>query len=163
MASRDTTAASKSFQDRVLDVLRNPTFFPPEVSSWVRSQVVNNPVVQLSSFQLPNLDRKHYVGKTGEAFFLGGWANSGGGYEEASFYKDNESCVHLQGMVAGGSVGATIFTLPPSYRPVASLLFPVMANSVPQVLLIQNSGNVILVSGSNILVSLSGISFRPGG
>lgn len=163
MASRDTSSSSENFQSKVLDVLRKPELLPPELSAWVRSLIVRNPLVKMEQFQLPTLDKKHMVGNTGEAFYLNGWSSYVGvsGYEGASFYQDNER-VFLQGMVVGGTVGATIFTLPPAYRPVAQLLFPVLANGVLQTLAIQSSGNVILLAGSNVNVSLSGVSFRTG-
>jgi hypothetical protein len=35
----------------------------------------------------------------------------------ASFYRDSDGKVHLQGAIAGGSVSTTIFTLPDGFRP----------------------------------------------
>lgn len=160
MASRDTSVSSDNFQSKVLGVLRKPELFPPEMSSWIRSQIVRNPLVKLDSFQLPTLDRKHMVGGSADAAFLNAWVNQGGIYEPASFYKDNDQRVYLQGTVAGGTVGFAIFTLPPAYRPVAQLVFPVSANGLFGRLEIQASGNVILMAGATTLVSLSGVSFR---
>lgn len=45
------------------------------------------------------------------------WTDYGGGWAKAEFYKSKDGCIHLKGLVKGGLVGTTIFTLPPGYRP----------------------------------------------
>jgi hypothetical protein len=59
----------------------------------------------------------HIVGTPGEPTFQNSWGNGGGNGESASFFKDHEGIVHLQGNLHGGAGGATIFQLPAGYRP----------------------------------------------
>lgn len=161
MASRDTTTSSDNFQSKVLGILRKPELFPPEMSSWIRSQITRNPLVKLESFQLPTLDRKHMVGAAADAAFLNGWANFGSTFEPASFYKDNTERVYLQGLIYNGTINLPAFTLPPAYRPVATVIFIALSNNLVGRVEVQASGNVVAVTpSSNVWVSLSGISFR---
>jgi hypothetical protein len=162
VASRDTTRASSTgFDSKVLQVLRDPSGFPPEFGAWVRSQIVRNPLVKVEPFQLPALDKKHVVGAAGEqAVFQNSWTKYGGGYEDPCYWKDAASCVHLQGLLAGGTIGAAAFTLPPGYRPAGQLIFDVQSNSALGRVDVFLNGVVQVVAGSAAWVNLSGISFR---
>lgn len=59
----------------------------------------------------------HEVGAPGEPPFRNGWEKIGGTtpYQTVAFYKDHEEIVHLRGAAVGGS--ASIFNLPPGFRP----------------------------------------------
>jgi len=162
VASKDTTrAASPGFGNKVLDVLRDPTVFPPEFNAWVRAQIVRNPLVKMEQYQLPALDKKHFVGAAGEiAVFQNSWAAYGSGYEAPSYWKDSAYCVHLQGLMAGGTIAAAAFTLPPGYRPLGQLIFDVQSNSALARVDVFPNGVVQPQSGAAIWVNLSGISFR---
>ncbi len=74
----------------------------------------------------------HIVGESGEPAFENGWANVGFSLAEASFYKDPLGVVHLRGAVEVNAAGnsATVFTLPPGYRPANSYEFPIAPLSV---------------------------------
>jgi hypothetical protein len=162
VASKDTTrAASPGFGNKVLDVLRDPTVFPPEFAAWVRSQIVRNPLVKMEPFQLPTLDKKHIIGAAGEiVVFQNSWAAYGSGYEVPSYWKDSASVVHLQGLMTGGTIPAVAFTLPPGYRPLGQLIFDVQSNSALARVDVFPSGGVQPQSGAAAWVNLSGISFR---
>jgi hypothetical protein len=145
----------------VSQVLRNPQDFPPEFSSWVRAQIVRNPLVKIEPFQLPSLDKKHLIAVTGEAPFTNGWANFGSGYEPASYYKDTAGRVYLQGMITGGTIGLAAFTLPAGCRPSGQIVFDAQANSaLGRVDVFPNGAVVVQTPSSNVGVSLSGLSFR---
>ncbi len=48
------------------------------------------------------------------------------------FWRDSSGCVHLRGMVAGGTTpgtASTLFALPAGYRPRATVLFPLVSSS----------------------------------
>jgi hypothetical protein len=68
-----------------------------------------------TSLQAPESFR--IIGAPGEPAFQNSWGNGGGNGEPAAFFKDHEGIVHLQGNLHGGAGGATIFQLPPGYRP----------------------------------------------
>jgi hypothetical protein len=143
-------------------VLKNPSLFPPEMGAWVRSQIVRNPTVKLDSFQLPSLDKKHMVGGTGEAPFQNGWGNLGVSGELAFFYMDISNCVHLQGTIKNGTVGAVAFTLPIGYRPLGNLIFPALVGGdvAGRVDVQANGGVAVIAAASTAYVTLNGISFR---
>jgi hypothetical protein len=124
----------------------------------------------------------HVVGDTNEPGFLTcnsstAWANAGGNFETAAFYRDPQGQVHLRGTVQCPIVaplGNThIFTLPAGYRPANELAFVTRQASSGThgraVILI----NAPAITGGNVdyslesdaaaageAVSLDGISFR---
>jgi hypothetical protein len=96
---------------------------------------------------------------------LNSWANYGGGYSNAGFYKDPFGRVHLRGAVAGGTATGVIFTLPEGYRPSGSLLIPAVAQEGATLyatfVTITANGNVTAggIGTANDFFSLNGISF----
>jgi S-layer homology domain len=107
----------------------------------------------------------HIVGDTGEPPFENGWTNFGGGRTTAGFYIDSQNVVHLKGSITGGASGTTAFTLPPGYRPAATLLLPVSSGSfVIVVATLQSDGTLHpFCSGGCVgSVGLDGLSFRVG-
>jgi hypothetical protein len=108
----------------------------------------------------------HLVGAAGEPPFLEGSGNvpaeAGLSFPPASFFKDADGVVHLEGIVKVGGSGL-IFTLPPGFRPGSGKFQPYPGNEVilfGSNLIISGkdlSGSVI---GEDPTVSLGGISFR---
>lgn len=100
------------------------------------------------------------VGGTGAPPYQGSWATYGG-FEGARYYKDSTGRVHLSGVVQGGTVGSTIFTLQAEYRPTAQRIFPVYTDATTFGRVdIFASGVVQFSAGDPAGVSLDGISFR---
>ena len=95
-----------------------------------------------------------------DAPLVNGWANYGEGFNSSGYFKDSLGIVHLKGLVKLG--GGTIFTLPEGYRPAARELHCVQSNGIAGRVDILPNGEVQLVIGSNIWVSLDGITFREG-
>lgn len=95
---------------------------------------------------------------------LNSWVNyDASTYNAAAYYKDQRGIVHLRGLVASGTVGLAIFSLPAGYRPARVETFAVNSNSAFGRVDANSNGDVILNVGSNIFVSLDGISFRAVG
>ena len=92
--------------------------------------------------------------------FENSWANYGGGYQEAAYYRGQDMVVHLRGVINSGTTGATAFTLPAGYRPPASCIFAVASNGAFGVVDITAAGAVSMTSVNNTYVSLDSISFR---
>jgi hypothetical protein len=75
----------------------------------------------------------HYIGDPGQPAFENGWSNYDAGshdsavWQHAAFAIDTDNVVHLRGLVKGGTIGATIFTLPSSYCPWFYHLAPTLA------------------------------------
>lgn len=103
----------------------------------------------------------HEVGAAGEPAFENSWANFAGGHQVAGFYKDAFGRVHLQGLVAGGTIPATIFTLPEGYRPDTIHLFIALEGTggVGRVD-VNADGTVDAIQGNNTVYQLNGFSFR---
>lgn len=99
--------------------------------------------------------------------FSNSWVNYGGSWRVFGYWKDVFGWVHLRGLVKSGSV-ATIYTLPVGYRPSAGETFLSQSGASGYVARIDvlSTGAINLVgygaSGSNVSVSLSGISFYAG-
>lgn len=99
------------------------------------------------------------------------WANYGASYAVAGFYMDGLGRVHLKGLIKSGASAATIFTLPPGFRPEQTVIFGVLAqnNAGAYEMMridITSAGAVVAMGfiaggafGVNIWASLSGISF----
>ena len=92
----------------------------------------------------------------------GSWVNHGAGVAPAS-YRRTGMHVELQGAIKSGTLAVTAFTLPVGFRPAAIHVFSVSCESGTARLDVTTDGSVIVRSysgsGSNALVSLSGIRF----
>lgn len=88
------------------------------------------------------------------------WANSGGSYADAGYWKDPNGNVHLRGAVTGGTAGSVAFVLPAGYRPALTAMFPGIGNSAATntYVAVDSAGNVTL--GAVGRMHLDGIIFR---
>lgn len=96
------------------------------------------------------------------------WVSYDGGtdYGIAGYYKDAAGVVHLRGLIKSGTMGAAAFTLPAGFRPQYRCIFMGLSannNTICRVDVFQN-GQVAPQggSGSNVWVSLEGMSFMAG-
>jgi hypothetical protein len=115
----------------------------------------------------------HYIGDPGEPVFQAGWVNydpatthTNAFFQHAAYYRDRLGIVHLGGLIKDGGLGSTVFALPgmglcPYY---ARTWAQISAGGVARVTLthLEPTGTCRLVvdSGSNVWVSLDGISYR---
>lgn len=159
MASRATGSGSEN-KNLIAKVLGDPSLFPDAFKQWIPRWVQYNVNFKLQKTQLPTVDTTHLVGGTGNAAFAGAWANAGGTNASASYWIDLMGVVHLDGVVASGSVPSTIFTLPVGYRPRWAEVYIVASNGTVGICTINPDGTVVASSGSNVYFSLSGINFR---
>lgn len=140
--------------------LGDPSLFPEEFKSWIVRWLYGNVNLTIAQGQLPAIEKAHQVGASGEVAFGGTWANYGGSFEPAQYWKDYAGIVHLGGMVKSGTIGTTIFTLPAGYRPQTILTFAVFSNNAFGYCQVNPDGTVVASGGSNVSFSLSGITFR---
>lgn len=92
--------------------------------------------------------------------YQGGWATySGTTWAPAGYYKDRGR-VFLRGLVAGGTNGTCIFTLPAGYRPEFQTLHAVQTNNVVGRIDVRTNGCVFTDGVNPAWVSLDNISFR---
>jgi hypothetical protein len=94
--------------------------------------------------------------------FQNSWANTGGGFETLCYWKDGEGAVHIQGVVSGGSLFTSIFTLPVEYRPRNTMDRPTTTgdSGLHGSLRIYNTGALNLTSGATTQVHIHA-SFKP--
>ena len=92
------------------------------------------------------------------ASLVNSWANQGGAYQNAEYWKDTIGNVHIHGAIKSGASGTVAFTLAAGYRPAAQQTF-----SVPG----SNSGTIDIAAAGTVTItnitamtSLSGITFR---
>jgi hypothetical protein len=109
--------------------------------------------------KLADAETWHTIGATGEPAYAGAWANYGTTRAPAGFRKDITGRVYLRGAVALGVITTTAFTLPTGYRPPYDVAFAVASNSAFGYVYVNTVGNVTPQVGSNVWVSLDGISF----
>lgn len=88
------------------------------------------------------------------------WANFGSGFQNAGYYKDKQGVVHLRGLVKSGTIPGVIFNLPVGYRPTAQLIFGTVSNNAIGRVDVTAGGAVTAQVGSNVWISLEGMSFR---
>ena len=86
------------------------------------------------------------------------WNNQGGAYQTGRYMKDAMGFVHLSGVIGGGTVNATAFTLPVGCRPLGYLIFPGTAGLITRID-INAAGTVTPKAGSSP-AGLDGICFR---
>lgn len=92
--------------------------------------------------------------------FLNGWVNFGAPWAAIAYYKDVMNVVHLRGMMMAGAIASSAFVLPAGYRPLFDEYFAVASNGAFGSVFVTPAGDVTPQVGSNVWVSLSGISFR---
>jgi hypothetical protein len=92
-----------------------------------------------------------------------GFQNSWGNGSVPMQYKANsEGMVKFAGIVAGGATGSgtVIFQLPVGWRPERTVVFPVVSNDTALGTVgVTTAGNVVYLSGGNVKLDLSSISF----
>jgi hypothetical protein len=145
------------------------TAFTVPDSSIYSAKVVDN---SLTAADTAPIEHWHYIGNPGEPAFQNGWVNydaatshSAAQWQHVAYAKDNDDIVHLEGLLKGGTMGATMFTLPAAYCPWYYQLFPVLSNNaLGRVTITWVSGsscNVYADVGSNVWISLDGITLKP--
>jgi len=90
---------------------------------------------------------------------LNSWVNYGAPEPDAGYRKEGD-WVYLRGYVKNGSLSVPIYTLPVGYRPPGDARVAVITSTGAGSLLVQNDGDVILVSGGTGYVDLSPMRFR---
>jgi hypothetical protein len=100
-----------------------------------------------------------------DSVFLNSWANYGGGFMTAGYYKDPFGVVHLRGTVSGTSPGAflNMYLLPAAYRPSSNLWFASGATNLHCRITVASTGYVFMEAADSATpwdyVSLDGITF----
>lgn len=96
----------------------------------------------------------HVVGAAGEPPFLSGTTNygstSGLALPVASFLKDHDNIVHLEGVVKAGEGGpfpGTLFQLPVGFRPPSGTI-----------VLLEENEQIFIIAGSNVVIEGQDIS-----
>jgi hypothetical protein len=101
----------------------------------------------------------HFVGAPGGPTFEDGCHNEAGGFGEVGFYKDGFGIVHLVGVAACPTSTATVFTLPPGFRPaVDNLMVVAMGETTSGEVGVQPDGEVGVFGGTG--PRLFGVTFR---
>lgn len=92
--------------------------------------------------------------------FQNSWVNVGAGRKPAAFYMTESGEVALQGAIKDGTVGQIAFTLPVDYRPVAGVVeLPTTSDGSFAEIFVDTTGEVSVIGGTNVNVSLEGIKF----
>ncbi|KAA3613647.1 MAG: hypothetical protein DWQ05_15305 [Calditrichaeota bacterium] len=93
--------------------------------------------------------------------FQNSWINYNDTFNKAAYFKDSFGIVHLKGLVKNGIIRRAIFKLPSGYRPEKQELQ--IACTHPNVtgrIDIKTNGDVFVDAGSNLWISLDGITFK---
>ena len=118
-----------------------------------------------SAFASSASEPYHEVGTPGEPAFRNGWANAGGGFSTAAFYKDPLGVVHLKGNLSNPVTdGTDAFTLPAGYRPSQGLFMPAAGGPALGAanLVVQSDGDVIpdCEGSDSCIAGIDGLTFR---
>jgi hypothetical protein len=91
--------------------------------------------------------------------FGNSWVDSSTSPMVASYYRDAQRRVHMQGSISSGTIGATAFTLPAGYRPLGPVGFVTFSTAgTTAYVTISTAGAVVVQAGATAY--LDGISFR---
>jgi hypothetical protein len=102
-----------------------------------------------------------FIGASGQAPFANSWVNYGAPYANASFLLGPDQFVRLHGTIKNGTLGSAAFTLPPLYRPAATIPFGVLSNGVFGRVDVGSDGTVTPIApSSNLSVVLDQIIFQ---
>lgn len=88
------------------------------------------------------------------------WVYYGSPTNPVGYWKDPNGVVHLRGAVKSGTIGLSVFTLPVGYRPSNTEYFAVVSNGAFGRVVVGSDGGVTPDIGSNVYVTLDGITFR---
>lgn len=111
--------------------------------------------------QLPNAMQTIGVGSA--PAFNGTWINYDSSiYQGAGFWKDENGVVRLRGHIKDGVALSKIFDLPVGYRPLTHRIFVAYCAAAFGSIMVKSDGSVMHNVGSNVIVSLEGISFEAG-
>jgi len=143
---------------------QSPTLPVPINGQWLKAAgggAIWSPLTEAAGF-----GNKHAV------TFQNGWVNYGSGFPPCTYWKDAMGIVHLEGLVQGGTINATVFTLPAGYRPgvlsgAGSIMFATTQATPVSIcdLRIDYNGNLAQSgspAGSNGWLNLNGIQFDSG-
>ena len=81
------------------------------------------------------------------------YVDLGAGYTPTSYYKDAMGIVRVQLNAKSGTAGATIFTLPAGYRPVAHNLVAAYVDGATGYVKFSSDGTVLCLSGGTTSVA----------
>lgn len=148
----------------LLKVLRTqiPFLLPTHLAQLVVDDLrINNKIYVGDQIEFDHYDTFYVVGASGQPAFTNSWVVAGSPYYSAAFAKDAEGFTHLRGAIKNGTVGQAAFTLPPGYRPGATVRVPVVSNGAFGIVDITSGGAVIPQSpSSTLLVGLDNIIFK---
>lgn len=148
------------------------------LSRFIQQQLQLYPVKQLDTFQVESLEVVNnlivdqavtfkafkdwrFVGVTGQPAFTAAWVNYGAPYANAAFKLGPDGTVRLHGTIKSGTLSSAAFTLPPGYRPAATIPFLVLSNGVAGRVDVGADGTVTPISpSSNLSVVLDQIIFQ---
>ena len=91
---------------------------------------------------------------------LNAWVNFGSGLATCQYMKDSMGFVHLKGLVKNGVIGTVLFTLPVGYRPAETQHFGTASDNAYGQTVIYNTGDIFLDRGTNVWVTISGVTFK---
>lgn len=81
------------------------------------------------------------------------YVDLGAGYAPSAYYKDAMGIVRVQLNAKSGTAGATIFTLPAGYRPVAHNLVAAYVDGTTGYVKFSSDGTVLCLSGGTTSVA----------
>lgn len=131
--------------------------------NWLKDQM-NGPTELLANWLLRawntigQVQEWIEIGESNAPAFENSWANVGGSYETAAFYRDPFGRVHIKGAVDTGTSGTTAFTLPEGYRPAATLRLACYSTGNAYVEI--TSAGLVQPQRSGSAANYLGISFR---
>ena len=87
--------------------------------------------------------------------FQNGWSNYGAGSRPVRFRREGFDLVRIEGLVAGGTLNATVFDLPAGYRPTTNLHFASQSNITFGLVYVNAAGSVQFWGTTNVYASLN--------
>jgi hypothetical protein len=90
---------------------------------------------------------------------LNSWANVGSGQQLTGYVKEGAT-VLITGVITGGTVAATIFTLPVGFRPESAIIIPAFKGTGIGTITVNSNGNVVATDLATAQTNSFSASFR---
>jgi hypothetical protein len=129
---------------------------PPDNHVWTANEVLT--ASNMNTYLRLNLDFLYGDLAWTAPTYTNAWVDFGGTYRGGG-YRLIGTQVYIRGVIKGGAITSSAWTMPVGYRPQLDQQFATVSNNLFGFAIVNQAGQVICQAGSNLAFSLNGIVF----